>query len=306
VSIAPGPEGPDQPQGPDRQPAAAVPTCYRHSGRETYVSCVRCGRPACPDCLRQASVGAQCVDCVREGSRSTRVPAGVLGGRLSPGTPVVTWTLVAVNLALFVFELARPGIADDWAMVGRIAPNLGVAYGQWYRLITAAFLPPPGLNSSGILDIAFNMWALIIVGPALERQFGRVRYLAVYLVSAIGGSVMFYFLAPPEESALGASGAIFGLFAAWFVLSRKLRVDSRQVVTLIVLNLVISFVFRGSIAWQAHVGGLIAGGLITAAYAWAPRRNRALVQAAATVALLAVLILGVVIRDHQLIGAVRL
>jgi membrane associated rhomboid family serine protease len=306
VSIVPGPEGPDQPQGPDSQSAAAVPTCYRHRGRETYVSCVRCGRPACPDCLRQASVGAQCVDCVREGNRGTRRPAGVAGGRLTPGTPVVTWTLVAINVLLFVVGLARPSLGVDWGMLGRAAPDLGVANGQWYRLITAAFLPPTGLNSSGFLDIAFNMWALIIVGPALERQFGRVRYLAVYLLSAFGGSVAFYFLGPQNELALGASGAIFGLFAAWFVLSRKLRVDSRQVVTLIVLNLVISFVFRGSIAWQAHVGGLIAGGLLTAAYAWAPRRHRALVQAGATVALLAVLILGVVIRDHQLIGAVRL
>jgi membrane associated rhomboid family serine protease len=305
VSIVPGPEGPDQPQGPDTQPGAAVPTCYRHPGRETYVSCVRCGRPACPDCLRDASVGSQCVDCVREGNRTTRVPGGTFGGRVPSGTPVVTWTLVGLNVVLFLIELAHQQLATDWAMVGRFPPDLGVAYGQWYRLITAAFLPPPGLNSSGILDIAFNMWALVIVGPALERQFGRVRYVAVYLVSAIGGSVLFYLLAIPTASALGASGAIFGLFAAWFVLSRKLRVDSRQVVTLIVLNLVISFVFRGSIAWQAHVGGLIAGGLLTAAYAWAPRRNRALVQAGATIVLLAVLVLGVVIRDHQLIGAVR-
>jgi membrane associated rhomboid family serine protease len=306
VSIAPGPEGPQQPQGPDSQSGSAVPTCYRHHGRETYVSCVRCGRPACPDCLRQASVGAQCVDCVREGARTTRVPGGAFGGRVSSGTPVVTWTLVAINVGLFIVGLARPSLGVDWGMLGRAAPNLGVANGQWYRLITAAFLPPTGLNSSGFLDIAFNMWALIIVGPALERQFGRVRYLAVYLVSAVGGSVAFYFLGPANELALGASGAIFGLFGAWFVLSRRLRVDSRQVVTLIVINLVISFVFRGSIAWQAHIGGLIAGGLITAAYAWAPRRNRALVQVAATVAIVAILVLGVVVRDHQLIGAVQL
>jgi membrane associated rhomboid family serine protease len=306
VSIAPGPDGPQQPQGPGSQAGSAVPTCYRHHGRETYVSCVRCGRPACPDCLRQASVGAQCVDCVREGARTVRVPSGAFGGRVSSGTPVVTWALVAINVGLFIVGLVLPSLGVDWGMLGRFGATLGVANGQWYRLITAAFLPPTGLNSSGFLDIAFNMWALIIVGPALERQFGRVRYLAVYLVSALGGSVVFYFLAPPTELALGASGAIFGLFGAWFVLSRKLRVDSRQVVMLIVINLVISFVFRGSIAWQAHVGGLIAGGLITAAYAWAPRRNRALVQAAATVAMLAILILGVVIRDHQLIGAVRL
>jgi membrane associated rhomboid family serine protease len=301
VATPPGPEGPDSPAGLEPQSAAAVPTCYRHPGRETYVSCVRCGRPACPDCLRSAAVGQQCVDCIHEGNRATRLPAGRFGGQARAGKPVVTRALVAINVALFLFGLVRPGIGNDWAMYAA-----GVANGQWYRLITAAFLPPTGLSSGGVLDIAFNMWALILVGPAIESQFGRARYLAVYLVSALGGSVMFYFLAPVNEGALGASGAIFGLFGAWFVLSRRLRVDSRQVVMLIVLNLVISFVFRGAIAWQAHIGGLIAGGLLTAAYAYAPRRNRTLIQVTATVAIVAILIVGVIIRDHQLVGAVRL
>jgi len=301
VTSPQGPEGPDSSAGPDSRSAAAVPTCYRHPGRETYVSCVRCGRPACPDCLRSASVGQQCVDCIREGNRTTRPPAGRFGGQVRAGRPVVTWTLVAINVVLFLYGLVRPAIGNDWAMYAG-----GVATGQWYRLFTAAFLPPTGLSSSGVLDIAFNMWALILVGPAIESQFGRARYLAVYLVSALGGSVMFYFLAPVNEGALGASGAIFGLFGAWFVLARRLRVDSRQVVMLIVLNLVISFVFRGSIAWQAHVGGLIAGGLLTAAYAYAPRRHRTLIQAATTVAIVALLIAGVVIRDYQLVGGVRL
>jgi membrane associated rhomboid family serine protease len=181
---------------------------------------------------------------------------------------------------------------------------IGVAGGQWYRLITAAFLPPPGLGGLGPLDIVFNMWALIFVGPALERMLGRARFLTVYLVSALGGSVLFYYLAPVNEPALGASGAIFGLFGAWFVLSRRLRLDSRQVVLLIVLNLVISFVVP-DIAWQAHLGGLIAGGALTAAFAYAPRQNRALLQVGATLAMLAILIIAVVIRDNQLIGGVR-
>jgi membrane associated rhomboid family serine protease len=228
----------------------------------------------------------------------------MFGGQARSGRPLVTWTLVAINIALYLFQLARPDLADDWAILGRFGPVLGVANGQWYRLITSAFLP--GGGSLGVLDIAFNMWALILVGPAVEHLLGRSRYLAVYLVSAVGGSVAFYFLAPAGEPALGASGAIFGLFGAWFVLSRRLRVDSRQVVTLIVINLVIGVVFRGTIAWQAHVGGLIAGGLLTAAYAYAPRRNRTLIQVTATIAILALLVIGVGIRDYQLVGAVRL
>jgi membrane associated rhomboid family serine protease len=181
-----------------------------------------------------------------------------------------------------------------------------VAAGEWYRLVTSAFLAPAtGLNGLGFLDILFNMWALIFVGPSLEGLLGRARFLAVYLVSAVGGGVLYYFLAPPNYPAVGASGAIFGLFGAWFVLARRLRLDARQIIILIVINLGISFAVPG-IAWQAHVGGLIAGAGLTAAFAYAPRRSRALTQAAATVAILAILVIAVVIRDNQLVGAVRL
>jgi membrane associated rhomboid family serine protease len=294
------------PPGPGTSDQTGTPTCFRHRGRETYVSCVRCGRPACPDCLRSAAVGQQCVECVKEGNKGTRQAAGAFGGRATSNA-VVTWTLVGINVLLYIVELAHSNLGNDWAMLGGAISGgkvIGVAGGQWYRLITSAFLPPPGLSGLGPLDIAFNMWALIIVGPALERMLGRLRYLAVYLVSGIGASVAFFFLAPANEPALGASGAIFGLFGAWFVLSRRLRLDGRPVIMLIVLNLVLGFVIPG-IAWQAHIGGLITGCLLTAAYAYAPRQNRALVQGAATVALLAILIIGVAVRDHQLVGTVR-
>jgi membrane associated rhomboid family serine protease len=192
-------------------------------------------------------------------------------------------------------------------MVGHIqsgpASFIGVADGQWYRLLTNTFLHEPPGDGIGILHILFNMWALIVVGPTLERSLGRVRFLTVYLVSALGGSVLYYLIASPTAFALGASGAIFGLFGAYFVVARKLRVDARGVIALIVINLAISF--TGGIAWQAHVGGLIAGSALTAAFVWAPRQNRALIQAAATVAMLVILVIGVVIRDQQLVGSVR-
>jgi membrane associated rhomboid family serine protease len=265
------------------------------------VSCVRCGKPACPDCLRSAAVGQQCVDCIREGNRGVRAPSTVFGGRVTTGA-MVTWALVAINVALWLVELARPSLADHWSMLGQaIIPGSGlqgVAQGQWYRLITAAFLPPPGL-SLGPLDILFNMWALILVGPALERLLGHARYLTVYLVSALGGSVFFYLIGQVNVEALGASGAVFGLFGAWFVVARRLRLDSRQIVFLIVINLIFGFVVP-NIAWQAHVGGILAGGLLTAAFAYAPRNQRTLVQIGATVALVGVLIIAVVLRDHQL------
>jgi membrane associated rhomboid family serine protease len=288
------PPGPGTSAGPE-----AVPTCYRHPGRETYVSCVRCGRPACPDCLRSAAVGQQCVECIRAGNRTVRAPRGMFGGGVARGA-VVTWTLVALNVGFYIVELAYKPLVDNWLLAGYY-----VAHGEVYRLLTSAFLHEPLGSGIGPLHIIFNMWALIVVGPALEQVLGRLRYLAVYLVSALGGSVLFYLLQSPFAGALGASGAIFGLFGAWFVMSRRLRVDSRQVIMLIVLNLGISFLWSG-IAWQAHVGGLLAGGLLTAAYVYAPRPSRALLQVAATVAMVALLVLGVVVRDHQLVGTVQL
>jgi membrane associated rhomboid family serine protease len=278
------------------------PTCYRHPDRETWVSCVRCGRHACPDCLREAAVGQQCVDCVRGAGKTSRPARTVFGGRPSR-TAVVTWTIMAVNIVLYLIELARPSLAQDWAMLGYASltgnpPYQGVAAGQWYRLITSAFLP--GTGSLGILDIAFNLWALYIVGPGLEQLLGRVRYLAVYLLSAVGGSVLFYYLVPQNQPALGASGAIFGLFGAWFVVSRRLNLDSRGIVMLIAINLALSFIYRSTIAWQDHVGGLITGAVITAAYVYAPRKSQAALQVVTTVAVIVLLAVAVVIRNGQL------
>jgi membrane associated rhomboid family serine protease len=280
-----------------------VPTCFRHPDRETYLSCTRCGRPACPDCLRAAPVGHQCTECIQQGNQGRRLPTAPFGGRLVSGAPI-TWTLVALNVVLYLTEWVYPRVVDYLAMVGSafdvpLHQAIGVSHGEPYRLITAAFLHEPGFSGFGPAHIIFNMWALILVGPALERMLGPARYLAVYLLSALGGSVLFYLLAPPGELSLGASGAIFGLFGAWFVVARRLRVDSRGVVFLIVLNLAITFAVP-NIAWQAHVGGLITGGLLTAAYAYAPRSRRALVQAGATAVVVVLLVIAVVSRDGQL------
>ena len=191
-------------------------------------------------------------------------------------------------------------------MLGRapytnFGPVHGVAAGEWYRLITSAFLAPAtGLNGLGFLDILFNMWALIFVGPSLEGLLGRARFLAVYLVSAVGGGVLYYFLAPPNYPAVGASGAIFGLFGAWFVVSRRLRLDTRGIVMLIAINLALSFFFHNVIAWQDHIGGLLTGALLTAAYAYAPRKNRTAVQVLATVGMLALIVVAIVVRNGQL------
>ena len=286
-----------------------VPACYRHPGRETYVSCVRCGRYACPDCMRSASVGQQCVECVGEGTRSTRQARTTFGGQ-PVANAAVTWTLVAINVAVFLITWVRPGIVRDLSLLGYFpytagGPPHGVAAGEWYRLITSAFVVPgAGLGGLGFVDILFNMWALIFVGPSLEGLLGRARFLAVYLLSAVGGAVMYYFLAPRNYPAVGASGAVFGLFGAWFVVSRRLRLDTRGIVMLIAINLALSFFFHNIIAWQDHIGGLLTGALLTAAYVYAPRKNRALVQAAATVAVVVLLAVAVAVRNGQITSGV--
>jgi len=281
------------------------PTCYKHPDRETWVSCVRCGRHACPDCLREASVGQQCLECVRGAGQGTRQARTAFGGR-PVATAAVTWTLVGLNVALFLVELVKPSLATDWGMLGYAStgfggPLQGVAAGQWYRLLTSAFLPPAtGLGGLGFLDILFNMWALIVVGPSLEQLLGRVRFLTVYVLSAIGGGVAFFLIGPSNVFALGASGAIFGLFGAWFVVARKLHLDIRGIVTIIAINLAFSLFYRSTIAWQDHVGGLIVGALTTAAFAYAPRKHRTAFQAAAAVAILAILVVLVIFRSHDL------
>jgi membrane associated rhomboid family serine protease len=151
----------------------------------------------------------------------------------------------------------------------------------------------------GLFDIMFNMWALVVVGPSLEQLLGRVRFLAVYLLSALGGSVLYYYTVP-HGLAAGASGAIFGLFGAWFVVARRLRLDVRGIVTIIAINLAFSLFFRSSIAWQAHVGGLIVGVLTTAAFVYAPRKNRTAIQFGAALVVLVVLIVLVVLKNHAL------
>ena len=293
---------PDQDLEPGEQ--SPPPTCFRHPDRETWVSCVRCGRNACPDCLRQAAVGQQCVECVRGGAAGARRARTVFGGRPTANT-VVTWAIMAVNVVVFLAEVVRPRLLYDLGMLGTsaYAPGVGVetgvAQGAWYRLVTSAFTAPgTSFAGLGLLDLALNMWCLYIVGPQLERLFGPVRYLAIYLLSAVGGSVLYYYLQPTGLAA-GASGAIFGLFAAWFVVSRRLGTDSRGIVTLIVVNLVFSFVWA-RIAWQDHVGGLIIGALITAGYVYAPSKRRLPVQLGATAAIIAVLALAVVIKNGQL------
>ncbi|GIH93811.1 rhomboid family intramembrane serine protease [Planobispora siamensis] len=258
-------------QPPGESGTQAVPTCYRHPDRETYVRCQRCERPICPDCMRDASVGFQCPECVAEGNKGVRRAQSVFGGK-AVTTPRVTWGLLILNVLAYAVESIAPA-----RVVGGYAMESGaVAYGgEWWRLITGAFLHAP-LQSGGfaLTHILFNMWVLYAIGPELERRLGSTRFLALYLLSALGGSVAVYLLG---LGAVGASGAVYGLFGALFVVSRRLGYDIRGVLWLIGINVLITFVVP-NVSWQGHLGGLVTGAVVSAILVYAPARNRNLVQ----------------------------
>lgn len=261
---------------PPQTPAQA-PTCYRHPDRQTYVQCTRCGRYMCPDCMRSAAVGHHCVDCVSEGARSVRRPRSAFGGVLQHSTtPVITYGLIAVNVVMFVLQTASREVQGQLVLW---AP--AVAEGEWYRLVTSAFM------HYGIAHLLFNMWALYVVGPPLEIWMGRLRFGALYGLSALGGSVLVYLVSPLGAQTAGASGAVFGLFGATFVVAKRLNLDVRWVVILIGINLVMTFTLPG-ISWQGHIGGLVTGALIAAAYVYAPAERRNLIQGSVSVAALVV------------------
>src|ERR1700758_1071676 len=112
---------------------AQTPSCYRHPGRPTYVRCNRCDRYICGDCMRAAAVGHQCVECVQAGAKTIRQPRTQFGGRQRSGTPVVTYALIAINVAVFVAEKASSGLVDQLTLW-----PWGVAEGEFYRLVTSA------------------------------------------------------------------------------------------------------------------------------------------------------------------------
>jgi membrane associated rhomboid family serine protease len=257
----------------------ATPTCYRHPDRATYVRCTRCNRPICPECMRDAAVGHQCEQCVREGAKTVRPPRTAFGGRQKSSTPVITYVLIALNVVMFVLQTVSADVQSELVL-----RTPAVADGDLYRLVTSAFM------HYGVTHLLFNMWALYVVGPPLEVWLGRLRFSGLYVLSALGGSALVYLLSSLGAATAGASGAIFGLFGATFVVGKRLNLDVGWVIGLIVINLAFTFVIplisSQNISWQGHIGGLVTGALVAAAYAYAPRERRTLIQISATIALL--------------------
>lgn len=268
-----------------------IRVCYRHPDRETLVSCSSCGRPICHECMIPAPVGFHCPECVRRQSSSAprarvvtrgqtraRWGAGGVASRTSPGTKA----LVGVNVAFFLFEMVfAAGMAFGGSVsmsrltwIGALIPARIVLDHEYWRLLTSMFL------HAGILHLFFNMWALWVVGSFLERAVGTLRFVVLYFISGLAGSVLVLVAGPGNVATVGASGAIFGLFGAtflWAYLNRGRDLMAGQLARsmgiVLVLNLLITFAGSAYISWQAHLGGLIGGVAAFAALYWGDRRS---------------------------------
>lgn len=297
-------------------PESGVVVCYRHPGREANIRCQRCSRPICPDCMRDASVGFQCPECVKKGAKSTRSGRTAYGGARPTNPALTSQILIAINVAVwvavlvtgwtsstlidllgltpnggcvqgnFIFDVSRSACETD---SGTWVP--GVVEGSYWQLVTSMFLHVQ------IWHIAANMLALYVLGPQIEAALGRARFLALYLVSGVVGSATVYWLANQYGTTLGASGAIYGLFAALAVIVYKIGGDLRSLGGLLLVNLVITFAVP-NISWQGHLGGFAGGALITALLVYAPKGpRRSTVQWAGIGAIAALSVVAIAIRS---------
>ncbi|MEV6770895.1 rhomboid family intramembrane serine protease [Nocardia sp. NPDC051030] len=263
-------------------PQAPAPTCHRHPDRPTGLSCTRCGRPACPECLTPASVGQHCADCVQQDRKDVRPVRNAAGTRVSPQgipKPLVTYTLIALNVIVFavtafqahsVMDNRNSQLFVDWMLV----PGVIGYDGQWVRVLGSGFL------HYGPIHLLANMFALYVLGPYCEVALGKARYASVYLVSLLGGSAAVTAFSDPATASAGASGAIFGLFGAVAVVMLRTRQNLTQILVLLVINLIITFSVPGISIW-AHLGGLLAGTAAAGGILYLPRWLRAATPSAA-------------------------
>jgi membrane associated rhomboid family serine protease len=233
--------------------------CYRHPNRQSFILCQRCGRTICPECQTPGAVGVVCPECMRDQRATAPKVKSQLRTRLTgSGAPVVTYTLIGLCVLVYILQAFSGGIVTDALQYAGVYSQHELF--QPWRLITSIFV------HYSILHIALNMYSLLIFGALLEPLLGRIRYLVLFLISGFAGSVAVLLIAVPEQAVGGASGAIFGLFGAFFVIQRRLGGNATQLLVLIGINLVIGFIPSFGISWQAHIGGLVGGALVGLIY----------------------------------------
>jgi len=244
-----------------------VETCYRHSNRETGVSCSNCGRPICPDCMTTTSVGMRCPECSNQRTRVKTVG--------SVGVPVLTYVLIGINVAVALGGFLSGASATGSGSLGASSlltdgsvSRFTVHDGEWWRILTAGFL------HFGFFHLLFNMFSLYILGGLLEPAVGRLRFGVIYFVSLLAGSFGALLLTPNSPT-VGASGAVFGLMGAAVVVMRNRGIDpmASGLGVWIGLNLLITFTIPG-ISIGGHIGGLRGGAAAAALMYELPGRVR--------------------------------
>jgi membrane associated rhomboid family serine protease len=253
-------------------------TCYRHPEREAYVRCQRCERFICPECQVEASVGFLCPD------DAGGTPQQVNRQRvklLRGAQPKLTLALILVNTIFWLLEISPVG---DYVITYLAYKPVFTVVAPW-QMLTAAFLH----DWSGPIHLLFNMYTLYIFGQVLEPMLGKFRFFALYIIAAFGGSVAVLLFGDPAGTVVGASGAIYGLMGAYFILLRAIGERSGQLMGLIAINLVFSFLNQG-ISWQAHIGGLVVGGLVASVFAATRKPEQKTMQISGLLALIVLLV----------------
>jgi membrane associated rhomboid family serine protease len=296
--------------------------CYRHPTQLTGVHCTRCGKPICVECMRPAAIGYQCPECLAAEQGSGYQPHR--GIRAGLAVTPMTQALLVVTCAVFVIELVAGatqllGFGGDnlklirlgaafpplTAGVGRVLANGSIVPGSFtpelWRFVTPMFL------HLGLIHLAFNMYALAILGPPIERAYGRWTFLALYLVTGIMGNVASFVFGSPVVVGAGASTAVFGLFGVWLAYNFRRRdnpfhqANLRSVLVILLLNFVLNLSLSSVVDWRAHVGGFVTGAVL--GYTTEGIGRGAMKHASVALGFVAVLGIGavlVVTRIHQL------
>lgn len=281
--------------------------CYRHPDRQSFVLCQRCLRTICPECQTQAAVGVICPECLRDQQKATPRAARAGWGRpraqgstmalARDSRPLITYWIIGITVLVYLTQLIPGSPVQDWLALNSayLIPSVGIGFQPW-RLITVL------LVHGSIWHVALNMLALWMMGRSLEPLLGHTRFLLLYLISGLGGSVAVALL-DPGQWVVGASGAIFGLFGALLVIGRHIGANVTTIAVIIGINFALPFIqglIAGSMAavaisWQAHLGGLVTGAAVGFVYARTRARRQRTLQTwllvAVTVVLLGLLVI---------------
>ncbi len=240
-------------------------TCYRHSDRPAAVACQRCERPICSQCMTQASVGFHCPECARAGAQKV-IPARTLMNRRST---TLTSILIGLNVAAFLLQRATDSPASTWSFAdwgALFGPR--VADGELWRIVASGFV------HTGLLHLGFNMYALYLFGPPLERLLGPVRFVLAYAAGLLGGAAAVLLFAF-DQPTVGASGAVLGLAGALAAVlwSRGIKITQTSLGGIFVINLALPLLI-GGISFWGHLGGIAGGFAAGWLLSWLPTRFR--------------------------------